>query len=259
MSATDRLPPLIRPVWSAPSSVRAAMTTRHGGVSAAPYGALNLGYATSDQREDVMENERRTAAALDVGTHALRWVYQVHGAEVRAAESLPANTPLGATAIEADAIVCHTPGLVCGIKVADCMPVLLADDRGHCVGAAHAGWRGLAAGVIENTLAQMGTDPARVSVWLGPCIGPSVFEVGEDVREVFVHQDAAAAQHFVPHGAPGKFLCDLPAIARQRLARTGVTRISTSGACTYRDAGQFFSHRRDRVTGRMAAFVWLVP
>ncbi|MBL8310499.1 MAG: peptidoglycan editing factor PgeF [Burkholderiales bacterium] len=259
MSANNVLPGFIRPVWSAPACVQAAITTRQGGVSRAPFDGLNLGYATADRREDVAENERITAAALGVGADALRWVYQVHGAGVQAAESLPSNTPLGATGIEGDAIVCRTAGMVCGIKVADCMPVLFADDDGCCVGAAHAGWRGMVAGVIENTLQRMAVDPARVSAWLGPCIGPAAFEVGDDVREAFVSGDAGAAQHFLARSTPGKFLCDLPAIARQRLARAGVTRVAASGACTYSDATRFFSHRRDRVTGRMAAFVWLAP
>lgn len=262
---------LIHPEWSAPPRVRAAMTTRSGGVSPPPFAALNLGYATADARDNVMENERRTAQALGVDAASLRWVYQVHGSAVRHAEALPANQPLGATVIEADAMVCHTPGLVCGIKVADCMPVLLAAQDGSVVAAAHAGWRGLAAGVLDNSLREMQVAPARVTAWLGPCIGPTAFEVGEDVRDAFLAVDPACGIHFRPLPQPAaasrslpaaasggqKFLCDLVAIAGDRLRALGVTRVAASHACTYREPERFFSHRRDRQSGRMAAFIWL--
>lgn len=244
------------------------MTTRLGGVSPPPFGALNLGYATADVRDNVIANERRTAQALGVDAAAIRWVYQVHGSEVRRAESLPVNAPLGATEIQADAIVSRTPGLVCGIKVADCMPVLLAATDGSVVAAAHAGWRGLAAGVIENALREMDVAAERVTAWLGPCIGPQAFEVGEEVRDAFLAHDRAAAAHFraLPpltssdgdgDGGQPKFLCDLAAIARQRLATQGVTAVAASNACTFSEPERFFSHRRDRTTGRMAAFVWI--
>lgn len=242
------------------------MTTRAGGVSSAPFGEMNLGYATADDRNNVSENERRTATALGVNTDAIRWVYQVHGNEVRAAESLPINAPLGATEVRADAMVCRTPGLVCGIKVADCMPVLLAADDGSVVAAAHAGWRGLASGVVENTVRAMAVPSENVRVWLGPCIGPKAFEVGQEVRAMFVAHEPSSAAHFhaLPKPATGdhavaepKFFCDLVAIARQRLAALGITDVVASGACTFSEPERFFSHRRDRTTGRMAAFVWI--
>ena len=233
------------------------MTTRLGGVSAAPYDSLNLGYSTLDDRASVMQNERITAEALGVENEDFRWVHQVHGVDVQHAETLPPNTPLGATQIIGDAVVSHTPGLVCAVKVADCMPVLFAARDGSAVAAAHAGWRGLSGGVLERTVAALNVAPARLSAWMGPCIGPSAFEVGEEVCAAFVTHDAQAARHFVPGKNSGKFLCDLYAIARQRLHAIGVTDVSGGEYCTYRQAELFFSHRREPVTGRMAAFVWI--
>lgn len=233
------------------------MTTRHGGVSRPPYDAMNLGYATQDDRTSVVQNERLMAQALGVAETQLRWVYQVHGNEVHHAESLPANSPLGATTISGDALVSHTPGLVCGVKVADCMPVLFAARDGSAVAAAHAGWRGLSAGILERTVEECRVAPDALVAWLGPCIGPQSFEVGEDVRDAFVAHDPAAAQHFVPQAQAGKFLCDLWSIARQRLNACGVIDIAGGELCTYTRSDLFFSHRRDKVTGRMAAFVWI--
>ena len=233
------------------------MTTRRGGVSCAPYDELNLGYATKDDRAAVAENERLVASAMGVQTDAIRWVYQVHGVDVHHAESLPLNAPLGSTTIAGDAIVSHTPGLVCGIKIADCMPVLFAARDGSAVGAAHAGWRGLSGGVLENAVAAMGTDPGEIVAWMGPCIGPKAFEVGEDVRDAFVRHDARAAAHFSPRATPGKFLCDLYSIARLRLAAMGIDHVTGGDYCTFDQPELFFSHRRKPLTGRMAAFVWI--
>ena len=235
------------------------MTARRGGVSRAPYDELNLGYATKDDRASVVENERRVASALGVQTDAFRWVYQVHGVDVHHAESLPVNAPLGETTIAGDAIVSHTPGLVCGIKIADCMPVLFAAGDGSAVGAAHAGWRGLSGGVLENTVSAMRADPSEIVAWLGPCIGPKAFEVGEDVRDAFVGHDARAAEHFFPRSTPGKFLCDLYSIARLRLAALGIDEVTGGNYCTFDQSELFFSHRRNPLTGRMAAFVWINP
>ena len=235
------------------------MTTRLGGVSVAPYHSLNLGYATADDRESVMQNERLAAAALAVPEADFRWVYQVHGGDVHHAESLPANRPLGATEIKGDAMVSHTPGLVCAVKVADCMPVLFAARDGSAVAAAHAGWRGLSGGVLERTVAELRVAPEHVVAWMGPCIGPAAFEVGEEVRAAFVAHDPLAAQHFVPRATPGKFLCDLYSIARQRLRAIGMTEVSGGEYCTFSQPELFFSHRREPITGRMAAFVWITP
>ncbi len=233
------------------------MTTRQGGVSRAPYDELNLGYATKDDRASVAENEILTAHALGVPTESIRWVYQVHGVDVRQAESLPVNAPLGATTITGDAIVSHRPGLVCGIKIADCMPVLFAARDGTAVAAAHAGWRGLSGGVLENTVSAMRTEPSGMIAWMGPCIGPNAFEVGEEVRDAFVNHDPRAAAHFAPRETPGKFLCDLYAIARLRLQSLGIDEVSGGDYCTFSQTDKFFSHRRHPLTGRMAAFVWI--
>lgn len=248
---------LIRPTWLVPPSVHGAMTTRHGGVSMAPYDALNLGYATADDRASVIKNERLTAAALGVPEADVRWAYQVHGLDVHHAESLPANTPLGATEIKGDAIVSHTSGLVCAVKAADCMPVLFAARDGSAVGAAHAGWRGLSGGVLERTVAALNVAPEQLVAWMGPCIGPAAFEVGAEVRAAFVAHDPNAAQHFVPRQTSDKFLCDLYAIARQRLHAIGVTDVTGGEHCTFTQSDLFFSHRRESITGRMAAFVWM--
>ena len=233
------------------------MTTRLGGVSAAPYDSLNLGYATADDRVSVMQNEWLTAAALGVPEADFRWVYQVHGIDVHHAESLPVNTPLGVTEIKGDAVVSHTPGLVCAVKVADCMPVLFAARDGSAVGAAHAGWRGLSAGVLERTVEALRVAPEQLVAWMGPCIGPTAFEVGGDVRDAYVAHDPIAAQHFAPRETPGKFLCDMYSIARQRLRAVGVTDVSGGEYCTFNQVDLFFSHRREPITGRMAAFVWI--
>lgn len=248
---------LIRPTWPVPTGVHAAMTTRLGGVSVEPFDALNLGYATADDRAAVIQNERLTAAALGVREADLRWAYQVHGFDVQHAESLPANTPLGATDIRGDAIVSHTPGLVCAVKVADCMPVLFAARDGSAVGAAHAGWRGLSGGVLEHTVDALRAAPEQLIAWMGPCIGPTAFEVGAEVRAAFVAHDSLAALHFVPQETSGKFLCDLYAIARQRLQAIGVTDVTGGEHCTFSQPDLFFSHRRESITGRMAAFVWM--
>jgi polyphenol oxidase len=251
---------LFTPNWSAPSSIRAAMTTRVGGVSVAPFDSLNLGYSTADDRNAVAENERRVAAALGVHASNFRWVHQVHGNVVHHAETLPANDPIGTTTIQGDAIVSRTRGIVCGVKVADCMPVLFAADDGSVVGAAHAGWRGLSSGIIENTIHAMNIRAENVVAWIGPCIGAAMFEVGEDVRAAFLDQAdqesvATIENAFAPREIAGKYLCNLVAIARERLRVAGVTRVSVSGACTMSEPLRFFSHRRDKSTGRMAAFV----
>jgi polyphenol oxidase len=236
------------------------MTTRHGGVSAGPYDSLNLGYSTQDDRRAVAENERRVAAAMQVNVSSIRWAYQVHGNVVLRAERLPLNEPLGETVIEGDAIVSRTHGLVCGVKVADCMPVLFASRDGDAVGAAHAGWRGLSSGVLENTIDAMGVEPQRIVAWLGPCIGPTMFEVGEDVRCAFAEASAPASlsvieRAFVPLDLPGKYLCDLVALARERLRVAGVTEVFVDGSCSMSEPMRFFSHRRDETTGRMAALI----
>jgi polyphenol oxidase len=246
----------LEPEWQvdAPTARRlgALMTTRAGGVSAPPFDSLNLGRSAGDDPAAVDENRRRFEAALGVPT---RYLSQVHGARV--ARLTHAN----AAPCEADAAITTEPGLACTMMVADCLPVLFAAAEARGVGAAHAGWRGLAAGVLEATVHALceaaACEPKEISAWLGPCIGPRQFEVGADVLDAF---GTAAARRFTAHrkadGSP-RWLADLPALARDRLDAAGVTQISGGTWCTVEDASRFFSFRRDRITGRMAAAVWI--
>ncbi|MEK6210367.1 MAG: peptidoglycan editing factor PgeF [Pseudomonadota bacterium] len=236
----------IVPDWPAPANVRALITTRSGGVSTGPFASMNLGQRIDDDMQSVRTNR---ASLRDLLPAEPKWLLQVHGARVVDADRL--QQP-----VEADAAVARNPGSVCTVMVADCLPVLLTDRTGSVVAAAHAGWRGLAAGVLENTVRAMGTAPDELLAYLGPAIGPSAFEVGADVRDAFLARNADAASAFVAH-KPGKWLADLFALARQRLRASGVTQIYGGGLCTYSDPRRFFSHRRDKVTGRMAALIWL--
>lgn len=177
------------------------------------------------------------------------WLKQVHGTVVLEADGVSGRP-------EADAAYTRSPGVVCVVGAADCMPVLLAQDDGSVVGAAHAGWRGLCAGVIEATLDAMQSAPERTVAWLGPAIGPRVYEVGDEVRDAYLDRDAAAASAFSAT-RPGHWLLDLYAVARQRLAARGVQRVSGGGFCTFSDAARFHSFRRDRTTERMAALIWI--
>jgi YfiH family protein len=243
----------ITPDWPAPRSVRALQTTRRGGVSQAPYDTLNLGDHVGDSPLAVAYNRQLLSALLPAEP---AWLDQVHGVEVASADAagcLP----------RADACIARQPGSVCAVMTADCLPVLLCDEAGTVVGAAHAGWRGLCAGVIERTVAAMGVPPQNLMAWLGPAIGPSVFEVGGEVRAAFVAANPQAQQAFVAlPGTGGKHLADIFLLARQRLAALGVTSIHGSapgggGMCTYTDSERFFSYRRDGATGRMGTFIWL--
>jgi YfiH family protein len=236
------------PDWPAPAGVHALVTTRRGGVSTGPWASLNLGTAVGDDPEAVATNRTLLAALLP---GPARWLRQVHGNRVVAAEDVVAPE-------EADASVTTRDGVVCAVQMADCLPVLFASVDGSRVAAAHAGWRGLAGGVLENTVAALGCAPAGIMAWLGPAIGPHCFEVGEEVLEAFVARDPGASVCFAPQG-PGKWLADLPGLARQRLRAAGVTSVHGGALCTHSDPERFFSHRRDRITGRMAALVWRSP
>lgn len=236
----------IVPDWPAPPRVRALVTTRSGGFSTGPYTSLNLGLRVNDDPATVDRNRAWLSSHLP---EEPRWLIQVHGNRVVDASEL--QRP-----IEADAAVSRTTGAVCAVMIADCMPVLLTDRAGTVVGAAHAGWRGLAAGVVEHTVQAMAVPPADLVAWLGPAIGPAAFEVGADVRHAFVGQDAGAASAFVDH-KPGKWLADLFTLARRRLHAIGVNDVHGGGLCTVADPARFYSHRRDRITGRMAALIWL--
>lgn len=241
----------IFPDWPAPPQVQAAISTRQGpGVSAPPFERFNLGLRSGDATDAVLANRGALLQSLRLPAEP-RWLQQVHGSEVAELGPLPSKTEP-----TADAAVSHIPATVLSILTADCLPVLFCAEDGGEIGAAHAGWRGLAGGVLEATLAQLITPPARVLAWLGPCIGAVSYEVGAEVRAAFVAHDAAAADCFVAT-RPGHWLCDLAGLARQRLLRAGVTRIHGGGFDTFTDA-RFYSYRRDGAqSGRFASLIWL--
>jgi hypothetical protein len=219
---------LIIPDWPVPPGVRGLVTTRALGDMKSEAGRLRL---------------RALLPAEPV------WLRQVHGTDVVDAASASAGTA-------ADASYTHEKNIICAVMAADCMPVLLADERAEVVGIAHAGWRGLSAGVIEATIAAMGVPAGRILAWLGPAIGPGAYEIGEEVRSAFVDREARAAAAFQPT-RPGHWNLDLYAVARQRLAAQGVTRVFGAGFCTASDPVRFFSYRRDKASERMAAAIWL--
>jgi YfiH family protein len=240
-------PGFLAPGWTVAPRVRAAMTTRAGGVSTGAYASFNLATHVGDDPAAVAENRRRLRNALGLPAEPA-WLEQVHGTGVAV---LPA-----AAQAPADAAVTFTRGVVCAVLVADCLPVFLAGRAGDRVGIAHAGWRGLAAGILEATIAALACPPGELVAWLGPSIGPRAFEVGAEVRDAFTAQDAGAAAAFHP-GRAGRWLADLPGLARRRLAAAGVTAVSGGDLCTHGDAARFYSFRRDGVTGRLAALAWL--
>ena len=236
----------IIPDWDAPATVHALATTRAGGVSRPPYDGFNLATHVGDDPRCVAAN--RLALRRRLPAEPL-WLDQVHGTRVLDAEQAGEHLP-------ADACVARSAGQVCAVLSADCLPVLFCAVEGTAVAAAHAGWRGLAAGVLEQTVAAMAVAPEQVMAWFGPAISQSAFQVGAEVREVFCAHDPRAASAFVAQGQD-KWLCDLTALARQRLAAVGVCRVFGGGLCTVADAQRFYSYRRDGVTGRMAALIWL--
>lgn len=236
------------PEWPAPRGVRAFFTTRAGGVSTGEYASMNLGLRSGDLPERIAANRAIVRAALPSEPC---WIAQVHGTAV-------ADLDRGAHAGNptADAAVTGMRERVAVVQTADCMPLLLCDAAGERVAAAHAGWRGMAAGVIENSVRSMGVEPSRVIAWMGPTIGPGAFEVGPEVRAAFLAADAGAGSAFVAH-VPGKFMADLYALARRRLALAGVREVHGGGFCTYRETQRFFSYRRAQSSGRMGAFIWM--
>jgi polyphenol oxidase len=242
-------PACLIPQWPAPAGVHAAFTLRSGGASAAPYDTLNLGTHVGDAPAAVAENRRRVRAALELPAEPF-WLEQVHGTCVVEPDAA-ADTPLPA----ADALVTRTPGTVAVVQVADCLPVLFAARDGSVVAAAHAGWRGLAAGVLGATVARSGVPAAQLLAWLGPAIGRAHFEVGGEVRAAFLAHDARATLAFAPN-ARGRWQCDLNLLARQRLQEAGVAAVFGGHWCTYADRERFFSYRRDGQCGRMAALIW---
>lgn len=236
----------IVPEWPVHRRVRSLITTRRDGASHGAYAGFNLGERVGDREQAVASNRSFLRRLLpDEPT----WIRQVHGARVIEAEP-------GSLGEEADAAVARVPARVCAVLTADCVPVLLADAGGAVVGIAHAGWRGLAAGVIENVVRAMAVAPESLIAYLGPAIGAGAYEVGRDVYDAFVAADPGAAAAFASRGA-GKFLADLNLLARQRLMRLRVGSIHGGTLCTYSDPERFYSYRRDGATGRMASLVWM--
>lgn len=238
---------VLRPEWPAPAKVRAAFTLRQGGVSQAPYDSLNVGAHVGDEPAAVAENRRRLRVQLQLPREPA-WIDQVHGTEVL---DLDGSAATGA----ADAVLTRRPGPVCAVQVADCLPVFISVRDGSAVAAAHAGWRGLAAGVLEATVKRLAVEPRQLITWLGPAIGQAHFEVGEEVRQAFLAHDAGASGAFAAN-ARGRWQCDLAGLARRRLAALGVGGIFGGEWCTYADPARFFSYRRDGRCGRMAALIW---
>lgn len=237
----------LQPQWSAPSGVRAAFSLRSGGASAAPWNSLNLGLHVGDDPLAVRDNRSRLRHALQLPAEPV-WLEQVHGTDVLSVEGELPSTLRG------DAIVTRAANVVLAIMVADCLPILLTADDGSVLGAAHAGWRGLAAGVLEKTVASMRVPATGIHAWLGPCIGLEHFEVGAEVRAAFIAAGDDATNFRA--NPQGKFQCDLVAIARARLARLGIASVGGGQWCTAADPVRFYSHRRDQRTGRMAALLW---
>lgn len=243
--------PWLRPDWQAPAVVRALSTTREGGVSRGAYASLNLAQHVGDQQAAVQRNRALLGERAKLPSEPV-WLNQIHG------KTVCSIVPSLECPPEADASVSFQPGVVCAVMTADCLPILLCDHAGTAVAAVHAGWRGLAAGVVEAAVARMARPNDQLMAWIGPAIGPEHFEVGEEVRTCFCEANSQAASAFRPSPG-GRWLADLPALARQRLLGLGLWRVSGGHLCTYTDSGRFFSYRREGVTGRMATLIWLEP
>ncbi|CAK0743404.1 polyphenol oxidase YfiH [Gammaproteobacteria bacterium] len=244
---------VLTPDWPAPPWVHAYATTRLGGVSKGVYVGLNLGNHVGDETGAVLTNRAVLRAMLTL-PESPRWLKQVHGTRVFIAEELPFEaTP------EADGACSRTVDTVCAVLTADCLPILLCDRSGTCVAALHAGWRGLAAGVVEagvQSLLRWIRSPKDILAWFGPGIGPCAYEVGEEVRATFLATDAMAEEAFVPNPS-GRWFANMPMLAKQRLARLGVEAVYGGTHCTWTDADRFYSYRREGLTGRMATLIWL--
>ncbi|MFZ3183004.1 MAG: peptidoglycan editing factor PgeF [Pseudomonas sp.] len=234
------------PDWPAPARVKACVTTRVGGISQPPFDSFNLGDHVEDDPHSVSINRQRLQAAIGCSP---AWLRQVHGIQVVAADS--------GQILEADASYSAAGGVACAVLTADCLPVLFCDRAGTRVAAAHAGWRGLVGGVLEATVQAMALPAEQLLAWLGPAIGPAAFEVGGEVREAFVSKHPQAEAAFVPSLNQGRFMADIYALARIRLAACGVAAVYGGGFCTVSDP-RFYSYRRAAHTGRFASLVWLV-
>ncbi|MDP5254633.1 MULTISPECIES: peptidoglycan editing factor PgeF [unclassified Vibrio] len=242
---------LLIPTWSAPPSVKAVSSTRLDGQSTGPFYGLNLGDHVGDDEINVEHNRLRFQQASGMPSSPV-WLTQTHSTQVLVAGQ---NTAPGQ---QADACVTREAGIVCCVMTADCLPILLCDSKGRQVAAVHAGWRGLADGIIEKTLSHF--ESQTVCAWLGPCISANAFEVGDEVKATFVAHDEQAQQAFVRRdSSPGKWWADLPLLATQRLLSQGVSQIAYSNQCTYQQPQSFYSYRRDGQTGRMATAIWIEP
>lgn len=247
-AAAERLGWII-PDWPAPPTVNAVSTTRQGGESRPPFDSLNLGDHVGDDGVTVAANRHRVGELLRLPAEPL-WLEQVHGTVVSGMDNRNCHP-------QADASVALKPNQVSIVMTADCLPVLFCDRAGTRVASAHAGWRGLCDGVLENTIEQLDCAADDILVWLGPAIGPEQFEVGDEVRAAFMQHDVRAEEAFVPGDQPGKWLADIYLLARQRLQQQGIEHIYGGGLCTVSDSERFFSYRRDSQTGRMASLIWL--
>lgn len=243
--------PLLFPAWPVVPGVQALSTFRAGGVSAGAFATLNLGDHVGDEPALVLENRRRLRVQAHLPAEPC-WLKQVHGNRIIDLDADPSD-------LAGDAALTRRAGVVCAILTADCLPVLFTARSGECIAAAHAGWRGLAAGVLEAVVAAMGLPPAQLQAWIGPGIGPRHFEVGPEVREAFLGADAGAASCFVPScidPLKGRFMANLGGLARRRLATLGVGRVESADECTFADPRRYFSHRRDGRCGRHATLIW---
>ena len=239
---------LLRPEWPAPPNIQACVTTREGGVSSGAYASLNLAAHVADEVAAVQKNRALLKQALALPSEPV-WLQQVHGAGVVDAADAEASR-------QADGAYTRARNVVCSVMTADCLPVLMCNRQGTRVAAAHAGWRGLHAGVIEQTVAALQQSPADLLVWLGPAIGPDAFEVGDEVKRAF-EQDLVQAEQAFRASRPGHWWADIYLLAQQRLQRLGIEAIYGGGLCTFKDAQQFYSYRRDGKTGRMASLIWM--
>lgn len=243
---------LLLPDWPAPANVRAATSTRQGGVSQPPFDSFNLGGHVGDDPAAVAANRKKLGEVLAL-PNAPYWLSQVHGTTVVSLDGEPGGLP------EGDASTTTQANTVCAVLTADCLPVLFCDRQGTQVAAAHAGWRGLAAGVLEATVASFNTAPENLIAWLGPAIGPQVFEVGDEVRQAFCQIEPRAAAAFMAIDSDAnekKWLADVYQLARQRLVSVGVENVYGGGRCTFTEAETFYSFRRDSNTGRMVSLIW---
>lgn len=247
----------IKPEWPALASVRAYTTTRYGGYSNPPFATFNLADHVGDDPQTVAANRTLLRETLQLPAEPF-WLKQVHSTQVVSEETVTIShhASLCATGDNADASYTTAPGKVCVVLTADCLPVLFCDRAATCVAAAHAGWRGLAAGILEATVYQLAIAPENLMAWLGPAIGAHAFEVGEEVRESFVQHSPQAIQAFTATQT-GRWHADLYLLARQRLAQQGITAIYGGKFCTFNDSERFYSYRRDKVTGRIASLIWL--